>query len=107
MSPKVIQDFCGFQFFTFPNENGEPVHIHVSRRDNHNQNLKFWLVNDSWVLDAKQSTLRVTLAERNKIINYLNANADRIIRKLYAFHTTNLETTSKLNMESVHRMSLD
>ena len=76
-------------FFTFPNENGEPIHIHVSRVGNHNRNLKYWLVNDKWVLDKKQSSLTVSIPEYNKIAKYLMYNSDKIIRRLHAFHAQN------------------
>lgn len=29
--PKVLLDFLGYTFYFYSNENGEPIHIHVSK----------------------------------------------------------------------------
>ena len=99
MSPKVSYDLMGFQFITFPNENGERFHVHVARGKNHNVNLKFWYVNSEWVLDESQSTLKVTPRELRLIREHLARNRAQIVTAIVDFHNTNADGISRMRLE--------
>ena len=87
MNPKVSYDVGGFQILTFSNENGEQLHVHVARGKNHSLTLKFWYRNSEWVLDTKQSNLRVTKSEMKMIQNHLSRNRADIVSAIIDFHS--------------------
>lgn len=44
--PKALLDFLGYTFYFYSNENGEPIHIHVSKGKPSENSTKFWIKRD-------------------------------------------------------------
>ena len=51
--PKVLLDFLGYTFYFYSNENGEPIHIHVSKGRPSENSAKFWIKRDGVILEHK------------------------------------------------------
>ena len=98
LTPKVVMDIGPFQVFTFSNENGEPMHVHVSRGANHSVSLKFWFRNDDWVLDRQQSSLRVTPREYKAIPRYIRSNTADILHELHRVHSPSTGNVNRMEL---------
>lgn len=59
--PKVFV-FKGFSIFIWTNEDGEPVHVHVSRGVPSKSNVKIWLLSDGTFKVQKNPDYRIVSA---------------------------------------------
>ena len=73
--PKVLLDFLGYTFYFYSNENGEPIHIHVSKGKPSNNSAKFWI---------KRNEI-VPKSDLKKIQKYICANRAQIVNRWYEF----------------------
>ena len=62
----------GYAFYFWSNENGEPIHIHVSKGKQTENGTKFWIKRDE-----------IELVHNKSIQKYLWANRDTIIARWY------------------------
>lgn len=79
--PKILLDFLGYTFYFWSNENGEPVHVHVSKGRQSQNSTKFWITRDSVELVHNKSGIPQN--ELKKIQKYICANRDTIIARWY------------------------
>lgn len=79
--PKVLLDFMGYKFYFWSNENGEPIHIHVSKGKQTENATKFWIKRDGVVMVHNNGN--IPTADLKKIQKYICANRDIIISRWY------------------------
>ena len=73
--PKVLLDFLGYTFYFYSSENGEPIHIHVSKGKPSNNSAKFWI---------KRNLMNIFM-DLKKIQKYICANRAQIVNRWYEF----------------------
>ena len=83
--PKILM-INGYQVSIWSNENGEPMHVHVSKRKPSANSPKFWLLSDGTFIAANPNDKRIPENELRVIIKKLNANADYIRDFWIAYH---------------------
>lgn len=44
--PRVLLDFRGYVFYFYSREDGEPIHVHVSKGKQSENCAKFWIKRD-------------------------------------------------------------
>lgn len=71
----------GYAFYFWSNENGEPIHIHVSKGKQTENATKFWIKRDEIELVHNKSNIPSN--DLKKIQKYLWANRDTIIARWY------------------------
>ncbi len=81
--PKPLLDFMGYAFYFWSNENGEPIHIHVSKGKQIENATKFWIKRDEIELVHNKSNIPSN--DLKKIQKYLWANRDTIIARWYQY----------------------
>ena len=81
--PKVLIDFLGYKFYFWSREDGEPVHIHVSKGKQTSGATKFWISRTGIELVHNGSDIPTN--DLKKIQKYLWANRDTIIARWYQF----------------------
>ena len=65
------------------NENGEPIHIHVSKGKPSNNSTKFWIKRDGIVLEHNKGN--IPKSDLKKIQKYICANRAQIVNRWYEF----------------------
>ncbi len=55
--PKALLDFMGYKFYFWSNENGDSIHVHVSKGKQTENATKFWIKRDSIELAHNNSSL--------------------------------------------------
>lgn len=81
--PKVLLDFLGYIFYFYSNENGEPIHIHVSKGKPSNNSTKFWIKRNEIVLEHNKGN--IPKSDLKKIQKYICANRAQIVNRWYEF----------------------
>jgi len=80
--PKALIDFLGYAFYFWSNENGEPLHIHVSKSSPTENGTKFWLTKDGIELENNNS--QIPPKDLKKISRYILSNRSDIIASWYS-----------------------
>ena len=73
--PKVLLDFLGYTFYFYSNENGEPIHIHVSKGKPSNNSTKFWIKRNEIVLEHNKGNIPksdLKKIQKQVFVGYLN-----------------------------------
>ncbi len=81
--PKALLDFMGYTFYFYSNENGEPIHVHVSKGKPSENSTKFWIRRDSIELDNNKGG--ISQSDLKKIQKYICANRNLIISRWYSY----------------------
>lgn len=81
--PKALMDFLGYQIYFCSNEQGEPIHVHISKGSPTENATKFWITRDGIELVHNKS--QIPSKELKKIQKYLWANRNAIIAKWYQY----------------------
>lgn len=76
-------DFLGYKIYFWSNENGEPMHVHVSKGAQSKDATKFWIKRDD--IEMAHNKSQIPQSDLKKIQKYLWANRDIIIAKWYQF----------------------
>ncbi|MGL6174480.1 MAG: DUF4160 domain-containing protein [Cellulosilyticaceae bacterium] len=82
--PKIMVLF-GYQISIWSNENGEPIHVHVSKGRPTQNATKLWLLSDG-TFSLAHNKSRVPEQELKKIILALNVNKMVIYSAWMNFH---------------------
>lgn len=83
--PKIMV-ICGYQVSIWSNENGEPIHVHVSKKKPSANSPKFWLLSNGTFCMANPNDRRIPANDLHNILHKLNLNA-QVIRDLWvAYH---------------------
>ncbi len=75
--PKALLDFLGYAFYFWSNENGEPVHIHVSKGSPTENGTKFWIKKDG--IELVHNGSKIPNNDLKKIQRYILSNRATII----------------------------
>ena len=76
--PKLLT-INGYQISIWSNENGEPIHVHISKKKPTLNSTKQWLLSDGTFLLANPNTCKIPKVELNKIIKRLLQQRQAII----------------------------
>lgn len=82
--PKLYE-LLGYQVSIWSFENGEPIHVHISKRRPGANSTKIWLLSDS-TFELAHNASRIPQSDLNRIIRFLNDNADEIRDFWIAYH---------------------
>lgn len=76
----------GYQVSIWSNENGDPIHVHVSKRKPSSKSPKFWLLSNGVFIPANPNDKRIPKNELRTVLKALNLNA-RTVRDFWiAYH---------------------
>lgn len=68
----------GYQISIWSNENGEPIHVHVSKKRPSENSTKLWLCSDGkFIVAHNKSQIPENILA--KIIKYLNTNSNYVL----------------------------
>jgi len=82
--PKIYE-IMGYQISIWSNENGEPIHVHVSKKKPSANSTKLWLLSNGTFIVANNKS-KVPIHDLNRIIDILNINACEIKNMWIAYH---------------------
>lgn len=82
--PKLYE-LLGFQISIWSSENGEPIHVHVSKRRPSANATKIWLLSDG-TFEIAHNASRIPHDDLSKIIRFLNNNSEEIRDFWIAYH---------------------
>ena len=82
--PKIYE-ICGYQISIWSSENGEPIHVHVSKRRPTPNSTKLWLLSNG-TFEIAHNRSKVPDKDLNKIINILNCNSKSVYDFWVAYH---------------------
>lgn len=83
MLPKALLDFLGYKVYFWSNENGEPVHVHISKGKRTASATKFWITRED--IELVNNNSNIPQNDLKKIQKYLWANRDTIIARWYQY----------------------
>lgn len=83
--PKLMM-INGYQISIWSNENGEPIHVHISKRKPSPNSTKLWLLSDGTFIMANPNDNRIKRNDLKAIIVKLNLNATFIRDSWVAYH---------------------
>lgn len=76
----------GYQISIWSNENGEPIHVHVSKKRPSANSTKLWLLSNGTFIKANPNDKRIPDAILNKIIKKLQPQALMVRNFWVAYH---------------------
>lgn len=76
----------GYQISIWSNENGEPIHVHVSKKRPSANSTKLWLLSNGTFIKANPNDKRIPDAVLNKIIKKLQPQALMVRNFWIAYH---------------------
>ena len=82
--PKIYE-LLGYQISIWSLENGEPIHVHVSKRRPSANATKIWLLSDG-TFQIGHNASRIPQTDLSKIVHFLNYNAEEIKDFWIAYH---------------------
>lgn len=83
--PKIM-NIEGYQISIWSNENGEPVHVHISKRKPTCNSYKMWLTSSGYFIPANCNDKRIPANDLRRITMKLNQNANIILNCWVSFH---------------------
>lgn len=87
--PQALLKFLGYYIYFWMGDSDEPVHVHVSRKQQHNA-TKFWVTSDS--VEIAKDTGTVDKQDMKDMLRYLRKNRERILAKWIAcFHNAEVK----------------
>lgn len=81
--PKVLLDFMGYKFYFWSNENGEPIHLHISKGKQTENSTKFLIKRES--VELVHNNSNIPQNDLKKIQKYIWSNRDTIIARWYQY----------------------
>ena len=82
--PKLFEMF-GYIISIWSNENGEPIHVHISKRRPSEKSTKVWLLSNGEVLLANNNS-RVEKKSLANIMMFIKANHTEIVQYWAGYH---------------------
>lgn len=82
--PKIFEIY-GYVISIWSNENGEPVHVHISKRRPSANSTKVWLLSNGSIMLANNNS-RIPEKELRHIMIVIQANYNEIIQYWMAYH---------------------
>lgn len=76
----------GYQISIWSNENGEPIHVYVSKKRPSANSTKLWLLSNGTFIKANSNDKRIPDAVLNKIIKKLQPQALMVRNFWVAYH---------------------
>lgn len=83
--PKIFV-ICGYQISIWSNENGEPIHVHVSKKKPSANSTKLWLLSNGTFIKANPNDKRISDGDMRKIMAALKLEAKTVRNYWVAFH---------------------
>ena len=83
--PKILV-INGYQISIWSNANGEPIHVHVSKKRPSSNSTKLWLLSTGVFVMANPNDKRIPKNELKSIIEKLNLSALLVRNAWVAFH---------------------
>lgn len=83
--PKLLV-INGYQISIWSNENGEPIHVHISKKKPTANSFKLWLLSDGTFVKANSNDNRISDSELRKILKKLAPQAKFIRDSWVAYH---------------------
>ena len=83
--PKILV-IDGYQISIWSNENGEPIHVHVSKKKPSPNSVKLWLLSNGVFVKANAKDNRIPENELSKIMRKLAPQAGYIRNCWIAYH---------------------
>ncbi len=81
--PKVLLDFRGYVFYFYSKEDGEPIHVHVSKGRQSESCAKFWIKRDS--VELAHNNGRIPKKDLKFIYEYICSNREEIVFAWYQY----------------------
>lgn len=85
MMPKLYV-ICGYQISIWSNENGEPVHVHVSKKRPTVHSPKIWITSKGTLLPTDACRKYISAKTLNRILNELTPNVSNIVDFWKSYH---------------------
>lgn len=83
--PQILM-INGYQISFWSNENGEPIHVHVSKQRPSQSGTKLWLLSNMTFVMANPKDHRIPKKDLNQIIRTLNSMAWVVRDEWVKFH---------------------
>ena len=81
----IIYELYGYQISIWSNENGEPIHVHISKKKPSQNSTKLWLLSDG-TFEIANNRSKVPETLLMQIIRILNKNAEDVRNFWIAYH---------------------
>lgn len=82
--PKIMM-IAGYQISIWSNENGEPIHVYVSKKKQSPNSTKLWLLSNGTFIVAHNKN-KIDEKELKKIIKRLNVVVGQVRASWIAYH---------------------
>ena len=76
----------GYQISIWSNENGEPIHVHISKKKPSPNSTKLWLLSNGQFVQANPNDTRIKEADMRRIIKKLSPLAMIVKDQWIAYH---------------------
>lgn len=76
--PQALLSFLGYYIYFWISDGNEPVHVHVSRKQQANA-TKFWITSNS--VELAKDTGSVDKEDMKAILRYLRKNREQILSR--------------------------
>ncbi len=87
--PQALLSFLGYYIYFWIGDGNEPVHVHVSRRQQPGA-TKFWITSSS--VELAKDTGSVDREDMKAVLRYLRKNREQILsRWIQYFHTAEVK----------------
>lgn len=83
--PKIMM-INGYQISIWSNENGEPIHVHVSKKKPSPNSTKLWLLSNGTFVMANPNDKRIPANDLRAIVSKLNLSSGLIRNYWIAYH---------------------
>lgn len=81
--PKILLDFRGYVFYFYSKEDGEPIHVHVSKGKQSENCAKFWIKRDT--IELAHNNARIPKKDLKLIYEYICNNREEIVFAWYQY----------------------
>jgi len=81
--PSLFQ-ICGYSVFFWPNENNEPIHIHIAKGQPTPNATKIWLTSSGGCIVANNES-RISTKELNNLLEAISVNYFFIVAEWKTF----------------------
>ena len=81
--PRVLLDFRGYVFYFYSREDGEPIHVHISKGKQSENCAKFWIKRDS--AELAHNNGRIPKKDLKLIYEYICSNREEIVFAWYQY----------------------
>lgn len=81
--PRVLLDFRGYVFYFYSREDGEPIHVHVSKGKQSENCAKFWIKRDC--VELAHNNGKIPKKDLKLIYEYICNNREEIVFTWYQY----------------------